>query len=147
MTHEQNELIQRIDRLELTNRRMKLWGGIACGACALLGLAGAAAVCDVVTGERLVLHDPSGRTRVTLDAYSSEAPSLVFHSREGRSLAKFGVSEEGDAWVSVYDKQGKVKSTYRLGAEAAPITPSAPKSEPKKDDAPVTSASVSIPPF
>ena len=147
MTQELNELTLRLDRLEQQNRRLKLWGGIACGAFALIGLAGAAAVCDVVTGERLVLHDPSGRTRVTLDAYSSDSPSLLFRARDGRALANFGADEDGAAWVVVYDKKGETKTTYRFSAESKASTHSAPKDESKKDEPSVAGTSTEFTPF
>jgi hypothetical protein len=134
MNVESNELNVRLERLEKQNKNLKRWGaGLALGL-GLLGLASAKMVCDTVTGERLVLRDPSGRTRVSVDAYSSDAPSLVFHSRDGRQTAKMGVNEKsGELVLTVFDAKGGTKASWSLGNEA----PKTQEPTPKKADGPV----------
>lgn len=133
MSHDTPDLAVRLERLERENRRLKRWStGLALGL-GLVGLASAKLVCDTVTGERLVIHDPSGRTRVSVDAYSAETPGLVFHARDGRSSARLALDEKsGDFVVSVYDAKGTVKNSWRLGSEA-PKTQEPAKPEPKGD--------------
>ncbi len=136
MSNESRDLAVRLERLELQNKRLKRWGaGLALGL-GLVGLASAKLVCDTVTGERLVIHDPSGRTRVTVDAYSSETPGLTFHNRDGRASARMAVDEKsGEFVVSVFDAKGAVKNSWRLGD--APKTQEPAKDE-KKSDGPLT---------
>src|SRR5690242_16755328 len=138
MSTDPRELNVRLERLEKQNKSLKRWGaGLALGV-GLLGLASAKMVCDTVTGERLVLHDPSGRTRVTVDAYGSESPSLVFHSRDGRATAKMGVDEKsGELVINVFDPKGGVKATWKLGDEAPKTREAAPE---KKSDGPLSMA-------
>ena len=138
MNVESHELNVRLERLEKQNRNLKRWGaGLALGV-GLLGLASAKLVCDVVTGERLVLHDSSGRTRVTVDAYAAEAPSLVFHNREGRATAKMGVNEKsGELVIHVFDAKGGVKASWALGNEAPKTQEPTPQ---KKADGPIVMA-------
>ena len=146
-----HELTSRIDRLERENARLKRWGGLACAGLALLGLAAAApAVCDVISGERLVLRDGSGRQRLTLDAYRNEAPELTLQSRDGKPLARAGIDAQGEAYLALYDAKGAPKATFTsagAGAGAAPRTgeparePAKPSCEPPaKDPATVVGA-------
>lgn len=132
MSQDTRDLAVRLDRLEQQNKRLKRWGtGLALGL-GLVTLASAKLVCDTVTGERLVIHDPSGRTRVTVDAYSSETPGLTFHNRDGRASARMAVDEKsGEFVVSVFDAKGAVKNSWRLGE--APKTQEQAKPEPKGD--------------
>ena len=138
MNIESSDLNVRLERLEQQNKSLKRWGaGLALGL-GLLGLASAKLVCDTVTGERLVIHDPSGRTRVTVDAYGSDAPSLVFHNRDGRATAKIGVDEKsGELVMNVYDQKGAVKANWTLGNECPRTKDAAPQ---KKSDCSVSMA-------
>jgi hypothetical protein len=66
MTLEIENLLQRVERLEQQNRRLKLIGlGIALCAGILL-LTGAAKTPRTVEAEKIVLLDRQGRTRVTI---------------------------------------------------------------------------------
>jgi len=138
MSTDPRELNVRLERLEKQNKNLKRWGaGMALGL-GLLGLASAKLVCDTVTGERLVLHDSSGRTRVMVDAYATDSPSLVFHSREGKPLAKMGMDEKsGELVINVLDQKGGVKASWRLGNEAPKTKDAAPE---KKSDGPLSMA-------
>jgi hypothetical protein len=138
MNVDSNELNVRLERLEKQNKNLKRWGaGLALGL-GLLGLASAKMVCDTVTGERLVLHDTSGRTRVTVDAYGSDSPALVFNSRDGRAAAKMGVDERtGELVLNVFDAKGGVKASWSLGKDAPKTQEAAPL---KKSDGSVSMA-------
>lgn len=131
MNVDPRELTVRLERLEQQNRNLKRWGaGLALGL-GLVGLASAKLVCDTVTGERLVLHDTSGRTRVTVDAYGGDSPSLVFHGRDGRASAKMGVDEKsGELVINVFDGKGGVKASWSLGKDAPKTQDVAPEKKP-----------------
>ena len=138
MNIDPRELNVRLERLEKQNKNLKRWGaGLALGL-GLLGLASAKMVCDTVTGERLVISDPTGHRRVSIDAYSSGAPGLVFHSRDGRDTAKMSVDEKsGELVMTVFDGKGGVKATWSLGNEAPKTKDTAPE---KKSDGPLSMA-------
>jgi hypothetical protein len=138
MNTDPRDLNIRLERLEQQNKNLKRWGaGLALGL-GLLGLASAKLVCDTVTGERLVISDPSGHRRVTIDAYGSETPGLVFHSRDGRTTAKMSVDDKsGELVMNVYDAKGGVKATWSLGNEAPKTKDTAPE---KKSDGPLSMA-------
>lgn len=140
MNLELNQLNDRLARLENENRRLKQWGGLAAGGMLALGLFGfaAPAICDIVTGERLVLHDEMGRTRVTLDAYHTETPSLSLCDASGRARAKLGLNEKGDVTLSFQDEKGGAKASYLFAANGTPKD-EAPRTgdKPPKSDASV----------
>lgn len=122
MSNELRQLEARLALVELQNRRLKRWGTIAGGALLGLGLFGFAApvVCDVVTGERLVIRDSSGRQRFGLDAYRVDEPGLTLHDAAGRQRAKLGLDEKGDVTLSFLDEKGNAKANYLFAANGAP---------------------------
>lgn len=131
MNVDSSDLNVRLERLEKQNKSLKRWGaGLALGL-GLLGLASAKFVCDTVSGERLVIRDPSGRTRVTVDAYGAETPGLVFHGRDGRASAKIGVDDKsGELVLNVFDAKGGVKASWTLGNECPKTKEAAPEKKP-----------------
>jgi hypothetical protein len=131
MNVESSDLNVRLERLEKQNKNLKRWGaGLALGL-GLLGLASAKMVCNTVTGERLVISDPSGRQRVTVDAYGSETPGLVFHGRDGRAAAKIGMDEKsGELVLNVFDAKGGIKASWTLGNDCPKTKDAAPEKKP-----------------
>lgn len=114
-------LSDRIETLEAQNRRLKKFGvvGGLFGTLALVGFA-APVLCDIVTGERLVIRDSYGRTRFGMDAYHNEAPGITLHDSAGRQRAKLGVDEKGDVTLSFSDEKGNAKASYLFAANGAP---------------------------
>lgn len=128
----EHELSSRLDRLERENRRWKRIVVAVAGSVAVLGvLAMATPVCDVITGERLVLRDPMGRARLTLDAYHlKDGPDIVWSDKDGRKVARIALENDGIARVTYFDPDGKARASERVGGEA-------PKTDgTKKDGAP-----------
>ena len=121
MKQEWSDVCNRLDKLEVENRRLKRTAGLF-GALGLLGLAlGAAApvLCDVVSAERFVLRDENGRQRITFDAYHTGTPAVSFLDKRGKPLAKFAVDDEGVATLNLFDKAGASSSTYRIAPDGA----------------------------
>ena len=135
MTEGLHDVNARLERLERENRRLKRWAGVACGGFALLGLAGAAApaICDVVSAERLVLRDNGGRQRLVVDAYQTDSPTLVLQTREGKTLARLGIDERGEAYFNLYDKQGGAKAAWSSGGCATGGAGKGDASKPAED--------------
>ena len=130
MESENSVLAERIDRLERSNKRV-LRTSIAIAATGLfLGLAGMAApaLCDTVFTERLVIRDPSGHQRIVADAYSG-APTFSILSTEGRALARIGVAQDGDAYMTFFDAKGQEKGTWK-GAIPASTRPETKAGDP-----------------
>lgn len=132
MKNELSDLAGRMERLESANRRLKWTGGFLLGGLALSGLAAMAApsMCDVIYGERLVLRDSSGRQRLVMDAYRNEAPTITWHDKDGRALAKLGLNADGIASLDYFDKQGASKASYQFAPGGVQ------KAEASKDAAP-----------
>jgi len=125
----------RLERLEQENRRLKKWGGIAAASLGLLGLFGFAApvVCDIVSGERLVVRDEMGRQRFGLDAYHTQAPAISLHDASGRARARLAIDEKGDLTMSFFDERGGAKASYLFAADGSPKAEE-PKTGDKKPD-------------
>lgn len=123
------ELSARLQQVERSNRRMKVFGGLGL-ALALVGFA-APKVCDVVTGERLVLHDENGRSRVSIDAYRTSQPAVQFTSSAGKVVGTLAVNDDGIASLTLFDAKGIKRGTYQWGNE--PATPTQPDSKGKPD--------------
>lgn len=133
MSIELQGLTDRLERLEKENRRLKKWGGIAAAALGCLGLFGFAApvVCDIVTGERLVIRDNSGRQRVGIDAYHNESPGLTLNDASGRERAKLCLNDKGDVTLSFVDERGSAKTSYLFAADGAPKADAPKTGDPK----------------
>lgn len=132
----EHDLSSRLDRLERENRR---WRRIVVGVgglAATLGLvAMATPVCDVITAERLVLRDTSGRQRFTIDAYNQETPTITWSDKSGRTMARLALENDGLARITYYDAQGKPRANERVGAPNS--SGDVPKTgDAKKDGAP-----------
>jgi len=99
-----NDLARRIEALERSNRRLRLAGGAALGACALLGLASLArpALCRTVTGERFLLVDRTGTQRMVLDAYETSSPTIAFTDSQGRKAARLELADDGGLALQLY---------------------------------------------
>ena len=124
MGFESMNVNDRLARLERENKRLKVWGGLAAGGMLCLGLFGfAAPICDVVTGERLVIRDNSGRQRVGIDAYHSEVPGLTLNDTNGRERAKMALNEKGNVTLSFFDEKGTAKASYLFASDGAPKDP------------------------
>lgn len=129
MSFEPMNVNDRLARLERENKRLKVWGGVAVGGLLSLGLFGfAAPICDVVTGERLVIRDNSGRQRVGIDAYHNEVPGLTLNDTNGRERAKMALNDKGDVTLSFFDEKGTAKASYLFASDGAP------KDQPKTGD-------------
>lgn len=97
------ELEARLAKLESDNRRLRRFGGAALlglGALTLMSFA-APTLCDIVWAERFVLRDASNKTRVTINAYATDTPSLMFHDARGQALGSIGLASDGSFKLEV----------------------------------------------
>lgn len=135
MTEDLHEMDVRLVTLERENKKLKRWGlGLAGGALGLSLLSMAGPICDVVTGERLVIRDNSGRQRFMVDAYNTDTPTVSFASRDGRVVGKLGVNDDGEGYLTLFDRKGAVKASYRMGVDGADGAAPQTKPEAKKTD-------------
>jgi hypothetical protein len=106
MTH--TDLEARLAQLENDNRRLRRVGGaalIGLGALTLMSFA-APALCDIVWAERFVLRDAQNKTRVTINAYATDTPSLMFHDARGKAMGSIGIAPDGTFKLAMM-KDGK----------------------------------------
>jgi hypothetical protein len=107
---------ERLLRLEQSNRRLKA-GMVAIGvvATALLILGAAAPTPRVITAEKFVLLDSSGRERAELSS-NSKAAALQFSNADG-SRALIVSSGSTDNAVIIDDKKGQIREGLITGAD------------------------------
>jgi len=129
MELQSDTLLQRIERLERSNRKLRGTSIAIASAGLLLGLAGMAAptLCDTLYAERLVLHDSSGSQRIVADAYGS-APTFSVLSKDGRALARIGVGKDNEPYLTFFDAKGAEKGTWKgsIPTQARPETKAVP---------------------
>jgi hypothetical protein len=129
MQNDNAALLDRIERLERSSRGVRRTSfAIAVGGL-FLGLAGMAApsLCDTLYAERLVLRDPSGKQRIVADAYGG-APTFSVLSKEGRAVARLGVAQDGDPYLTFFDPRGAETGTWKgsIPSPRGPETKAAP---------------------
>ncbi|MCP3915722.1 MAG: hypothetical protein GY711_09215 [bacterium] len=97
MSDKYSNLMTRVESLEKQNRRLRRVGGGLVAALGIVGLMSMAAptVCKTVWGERFVLRDGSGRDRMLLNAYNTDAPSLTMMNEKGKGIARLSIASEG----------------------------------------------------
>ncbi len=107
MLKEQGPIIDRLERLERQNRRMKLTGLatlVVVGAFLLMGQASLSGTLSEVRARRFVLQDSRGRERAALDI-NSGAPGLVLLDANGKPRAVLAVLSDGP-WLQMSDASG-----------------------------------------
>jgi hypothetical protein len=89
----EERLLQRVEKLEQSNRHLKLFGGAALAGLGLLSAS--SAMCDTVWAERFVLKDEHGKKRIMLDAYHTH-PSIAFFDANGqKQIATIALGKNG----------------------------------------------------
>lgn len=114
-------LMQRLERLERSNRRLK-----ALAACVLVGLAAvllmgqARPALQTIEAQEFIVKDANGNIRARLGNYAAGA-SLNLYQESGRaSLVASGTRGQG-AHLSLADATGKIKGLFLLSQEAVGV--------------------------
>lgn len=117
----EQDLVRRLDRLEKENRRLKRWGLAAfAGALGLTTMSFVApAVCDIVYAERFVLRDASNTKRITMNAYGTDTPEIVFHDARGKKVGSVGLTRDGGFDLRVMDKGKAVRAAFSIDDDGA----------------------------
>lgn len=116
-----DSLEARLAALESQNRRLKRTGLAALlglGTLTLMSLA-APAVCDIIYAERFVMRDGGNKTRITMNAYGTDTPSIDFHDNRGRKMASIGLTPEGSFAFSVMDEGRQVPAAFSFDDKGA----------------------------
>lgn len=125
-------LVQRLERVESENRRLKRIGVLAVlglGALMLLGQATPSAItpavpaAKVIEAEKFVLRDPTGRERAELSVLADGSPTLGFVDPDGKPRALFGLGADGAPGLALLgpDDKGRLTLSVRRDGAAAVI--------------------------
>jgi len=112
-------LEERVESLERSNRRLKLWvlvvlavvGGLVC-------IAATQPVANVVRAQRFELVDAKGKVRIQLGigGKDGQAPGAGLFDEKGQLRAALAVGADGSPFLSLYDEKGN----GRAGLSAVP---------------------------
>lgn len=129
-------LLERLERLERSNRRLKI-----CGLVTLLGLAGVFAMgqarppLQTVEAQEFVVKDASGVVRARLGTSQSAASLSLSHEGGRVNLVASGVRGQG-AHLAMADGAGKIKGLLLLNPETvglylSPVDATGPPKSPR----------------
>ena len=111
-------LVQRLDRLERENRRLKRVGflvAIGIAAAVLMGQARTAG--RVVEAEKFLLRDPSGKPRAQLAVRADGTSGLALYARDGKPRAGLTVGADGSASPRLNDRDEKNRAVLGVAAD------------------------------
>lgn len=122
-------LIQRLDRLERDNRRLRrtatllLLGGLAVvlmGQAPVDRVTANAVVTRTLEVQSLVLRDATGKVRVLLESETTGPVTMTVADKEGRERLALGVGPAGGVGVVFRDKEGTVRAAMGVGPAGRP---------------------------
>jgi hypothetical protein len=122
MTAEHQNLLQRVERLERSNRRL----GLVSAACllvpalALLGWRQAPTIPDVIQTHKLEIVDQHGVPLVTLNGgRNDEGGAVTLRDKDGERRAWWTASPDGSNLGLVKERDIKTEGSYTVGMSVA----------------------------
>jgi len=114
-------LVERLEKVERQNRRMKFTGAVVLVlASATLLMGQAPPKRRVVEAEEFVLRDESGVKRGALAVLPGGAAGLAISDRSGEPRASLTVYQGGEPVLTLSDKDGKSRASLVLLADGSP---------------------------
>jgi len=128
-------LLQRLDKLERSNRRLKLSGLAVLFGLAVFGLMGQARPLQTVEAQEFVVKDAGGVVRARLGASPSAVSLSLSHEGGRASLVVSGGRGQG-AHLAITDVAGKIKGLLLLNPETvglylSPVDATGPPKSPR----------------
>jgi hypothetical protein len=108
-----DDIVRRLEKLEIQNRRLKLLG-FALAICCTVGLISAAEPARDKSGEfeQFVLRDKAGKQRAKFDV-GRDGPSLHFFDDDGRDFGGLSGSV-GGLFLRLNNREGKLQTGINL---------------------------------
>ena len=128
-------LLERLEKLERSNRRLKLAGLVLVVGLAAIGVMGQARPLQTVEAQEFVVKDAGGVVRARLGASQSAASLNLFHEGGRASLVVSGGRGQG-AHLAISDAAGKIKGLLLLNPETvglymSPVDATGPPKAPR----------------
>jgi len=117
-----NNMLQRLDRLERENHRLKRIGAlvvVVIAAVVLMGQARPSKVAKVIEAEKFVLRDTSGQVGAILFTLYGGSPHLEFRDKKGNLRITLGVMFDV-AHLSLFSENGNSAITLRALPDGSP---------------------------
>ena len=115
-----DEVVERLDRLENQNLRMRRAGAAALVLVAAVFLLGQAAPTRTVEAEKLILREAGGKTRGTFSVADDGSMGLSFLDKDGMTRATLGVSADGSSRLRLNGKDEKPRAQLVVWADDSP---------------------------
>ncbi len=115
-----DELTNRLDRLERSNRMLK--GAVAMLSLAFVGLVavGWTSPDGTVEAREFILKSADGKQRAVLGVNADGSPGLVLIDANEKTRAALIVGPDGAPFLSLYDADGKVRESLGVEANGSP---------------------------
>jgi len=128
-------LLERIEKLERSNRRLKLGGLVLLVGLAAIGVMGQARQPQTVEAQEFVVKDAGGVVRARLGTSPAAASLSLFHDGGRVSLVASGGRGPG-AHLAISDAAGKIKGLLLLNSETvglymSPVDATGPPKAPR----------------
>lgn len=137
-------VIERLERLERQNRRLKLVGAVVLlSVAALVTMGQARPASQAMEAQRFVvkdahgkprailgafgdfwglnLYDPDGNARAALNVGANSTSRLGFYDGNGKSRVIVDVTDDGTSTVGFYDRTGKAHAHLRVAPDGSPL--------------------------
>jgi len=124
MTKDHEGILQRLEKLERQNRRMKLAGLgalIIAGAILLMGQTSGPRALSEVKANSFLLVDGSGRTRAVLHMMEHGGPGLALYDENGKARAVLGVVSDGTPVFGLYGANGNMRATLTAFSDGSKL--------------------------
>jgi hypothetical protein len=129
-------LIQRLEQLERSHRRLKAWAACLLVAIATLAVMGQARpVPQTIEAQEFLVKDPTGAVRARLGSYPAGASLNLYHDAGRATLMVSGSKAQG-AHLSLADPSGRIKGLVVLNQETvglylSPVDATGPPKSPR----------------
>ena len=124
-----DKLVQRLDRLEKENRRMKRIGALVAvgiAAVVLMGQARSSKVAKVIEAEKFVLRDTSGQVGAILFTVDEGSPHLEFRDKKRNLRITLGVMSSTSPRTMSIETKRRPESSLVLFDEKGQVIWKAP---------------------
>jgi hypothetical protein len=129
-------LIERLERLERSHRRLKAWAACLLVVAATVAVMGQARPGpQTIEAQEFLVKDPAGTVRARLGAYPTGASLNLFHEA-GRATLMVSANKAQGTHLSLADSSGRIKGLVVLNQESvgvylSPVDATGPPKSPR----------------
>ncbi len=119
-TEEARGLVQRLERVERTSRRMTALAVMVMLLCVIILVWQFAPLDSTVDARGFVLRDSNWQARAELKVRQDDSPILRLNNRNGRAAAILTVRDDGAVAIRLFDTAEQERAEIRLDEHGTP---------------------------